>query len=129
MRSGDFGWIITGVLLNAVAQLLLKAGAVSVPPLGVGQSWGSAARAAAGLAAHPAIVGGIAAYAVSVVVWIVALSRVEVSIAYPMLSIGYVINAWLAWWLFDEAVSPQRWLGIGVIVLGVALVARSGSGT
>lgn len=129
MRTADFGWILTGVVLNAVAQLLLKAGAASVPPLGVGQSWGSAARTAVGLAAHPAIVGGMAAYAVSVVVWIVALSRVEVSVAYPMLSIGYVLNALLAWWLFGEAVTPQRWLGIGVIVIGVALVARSGSGS
>ena len=61
------------------------------------------------------------------VVWIVALSRVEVSIAYPMLSIGYVVNALLAWWLFGEDVNAQRWLGIGVIVVGVVLVARSGS--
>ena len=127
MKTGDFGWVLTGVLLNAGAQLLLKAGASSVSPLGIGQSLGSAARAAAVLAVHPAILGGVAAYAVSVVVWIVALSRVEVSVAYPMLSIGYVINALLAWWLFDEAVSLQRWLGIGVIVIGVALVARSGS--
>ena len=61
------------------------------------------------------------------VVWIVALSRVEVSIAYPMLSIGYVVNAVLAWWLFGEEVNAQRWLGIGVIIIGVVLVARSGS--
>jgi drug/metabolite transporter (DMT)-like permease len=60
-------------------------------------------------------------------VWIVALSRVEVSMAYPMLSIGHVVNALLAWWLFGEDVGVQRWLGIGVIVLGVVLVARSGS--
>ena len=64
---------------------------------------------------------------VSVVVWIVALSRVEVSIAYPMLSLGYVANALLAMWLFGEAVSLQRWVGIAVILVGVALVARSGA--
>jgi drug/metabolite transporter (DMT)-like permease len=128
MRAGDFGWVFCGVLLNAGAQLLLKAGASSVPPLGVGQSLSSATRAAAVLAVHPAIWAGVAAYIVSVIVWIVALSRVQVSVAYPMLSIGYVVNALLAWWLFDEAVSAQRWLGIGVILIGVALVARSGSG-
>jgi multidrug transporter EmrE-like cation transporter len=60
-----------------------------------------------------------------VVVWILALSRVEVSIAYPMLSIGYVINAALAWWLFGEAVGMQRLAGIGVIIIGVIIVARS----
>ena len=61
----------------------------------------------------------------SVVIWIVALSRVEVSIAYPMLSIGYVVNALLAWWLFGEDVNAQRWLGIGVIILGVIIISRA----
>jgi multidrug transporter EmrE-like cation transporter len=62
---------------------------------------------------------------VSVVVWIMALSRVEVSIAYPMLSIGYVVNALAAWYLFGEAVTLTRLAGIGVIIIGVYLVARS----
>jgi multidrug transporter EmrE-like cation transporter len=62
---------------------------------------------------------------VSVVVWIMALSRVEVSIAYPMLSIGYIVNALLAWWLFGEAVGVQRLVGIGIIIVGVIIIARS----
>ena len=62
---------------------------------------------------------------VSVVVWIMALSRVQVSIAYPMLSIGYVVNAVAAWFLFGEALTVQRLVGIGFIVIGVFLVARS----
>jgi 4-amino-4-deoxy-L-arabinose transferase-like glycosyltransferase len=57
--------------------------------------------------------GGLACYVVSVVVWIVAL-RASLSIAYPMLSIGYVVNVALAWWLFGEPVNAQRWIGIGV---------------
>ena len=61
--------------------------------------------------------------------WIVALSRVEVSVAYPLLSVGYVVNALMAMWLFGEVVTAQRWIGIGVILLGVTLVARSGSAT
>ncbi len=84
-------------------------------------------RTATGLAFQPGILGGLACYAISVVVWIVALSRVEVSIAYPMLSIGYVVNAALAWWLFGEQLNAQRWLGIAVIIVGVVLVGRSGS--
>jgi multidrug transporter EmrE-like cation transporter len=60
-----------------------------------------------------------------VVVWIMALSRVEVSLAYPMLSIGYVVNAVAAWYLFGEALTAQRMIGIGTIIVGVFLVARS----
>lgn len=127
MKALDFFWVLGGVLLNAAAQLLLKAGANSsgeiVLSAGAPALWRTALR----LAQHPGILGGLACYAVSVVVWIVALSRVDVSIAYPMLSIGYVVNAALAWWLFGEAVNAQRWLGIGVIVTGVLLVANSGS--
>ena len=77
------------------------------------------------VASNPFIVSGLGCYVVSVVVWIMALSRVEVSLAYPMLSIGYVVNAIAAWYLFGEALSAQRMIGIGTIVVGVFLVARS----
>ena len=126
MKALDFIWVLSGVLLNAVAQLLLKAGASSAGEISMSAGAPALLRTAFGLAQHPAILGGLACYAISVVVWIVALSRVEVSIAYPMLSIGYIVNALLAWWLFGEDVNLQRWLGIGVIIVGVILVARSG---
>jgi drug/metabolite transporter (DMT)-like permease len=125
MRLPDLIIILTGVLLNAAAQLLLKAGASAVGPLG---GLGDLRTAFPTLAMHPGVLGGLACYVISVVVWIVALSRVDVSIAYPMLSIGYVVNALLAMWLFGETVSVQRWIGIGVILIGVTLVARSGGG-
>jgi multidrug transporter EmrE-like cation transporter len=62
---------------------------------------------------------------VSVVVWILALSRVPVSVAYPMLSVGYIVNAVAAWMLFGESLGVQKLVGIGFIVVGVFLVARS----
>ncbi len=123
MTAVSFTLVLIGVLLNAAAQLLLKAGTNAV-----GTFEFSAANAlpmGLRLALEPHIVGGIACYVVSVVVWIMALSRVEVSIAYPMLSVGYVVNAVAAWYLFGEAVTPMRLLGIAVIILGVFIVARS----
>ena len=77
------------------------------------------------LASQWPIIGGLACYVLSVVVWILGLSRVDVSIAYPMLSLGYVLNAFAAWWLFGEVVSLQRVVGIGIILIGVYVVARS----
>lgn len=119
----NWALIFTGVFLNALAQLLLKAGTNAVGqfhftteniiPIG----WK--------LATQPAILGGMTCYAVSLVVWIMALSRVEVSVAYPMLSVGYVLNAIAAWYFFGEAVNMTRLLGIGVIIIGVYIVARS----
>ena len=123
MNAVSFSLVLAGVLLNAAAQLFLKAGtnavghfefhADNIVPVGLK------------LAFQPFIMGGMACYAVSLVLWIMALSRVPVSIAYPLLSVGYVVNAIAAHYLFGEAVTATRWLGIGFIVIGVWLVAKS----
>ena len=123
MNTVSFSLILAGVLLNAAAQLLLKAGTNAVGPFEFAAA--NAVPVGLKLAFEPHILGGIGCYVASVVVWILALSRVEVSIAYPMLSIGYVVNAVAAHYLFGEAVSPLRLAGIGVIILGVFIVARS----
>jgi multidrug transporter EmrE-like cation transporter len=112
MSLVNFAFILTGVLLNAGAQLLLKAG-TNARPLGLA------------LAIEPHILAGLACYVVSVVVWVIALSKVPVSIAYPMLSIGYVVNAIAAYYLLGESVTPMRLVGIGIIIVGVFIVARS----
>jgi multidrug transporter EmrE-like cation transporter len=57
--------------------------------------------------------------------WIAALSKVPVSVAYPMLSIGYVVNAIAAYYLLNEDLGPQKLVGIGIIIIGVFIVARS----
>ena len=123
MNAVSFALVLFGVLLNAAAQLLLKAGTNSIGHF----EFSSANLVPIGwkVATQPYILGGLMCYAISVVVWIMALSRVEVSIAYPMLSIGYVVNAIAAYVLFGEAVGIQRLVGIGIIVIGVYVVARS----
>ena len=123
MQAAAFAFLLAGVLLNAAAQLLLKAGTnrlgvVTLAP-------GTLAATIGRIAGEGHVIAGIALYGLSVLVWIAGLSRVPVSVAYPMLSLGYVVNALAAQYLFGEAVSMQRWLGIGFIVLGVWLVARS----
>ncbi len=123
MNATSFSLLMTGVMLNAGAQLLLKAGTNAV---GVFEfSRDNIVPIGWKLATEPHIVGGLACYVISVVVWVMALSRVEVSIAYPLLSVGYVVNALAAWYLFGEALTPMRLIGIGVIIIGVCLVTRS----
>lgn len=123
MTSLSFALILTGVLLNAAAQLLLKAGTNAVGHFEFHLD--NALPVGWRLATEPHIMSGMACYAVSLVVWIMALSRVPVSIAYPMLSIGYVVNALVAYLWLGEDVNSLRMLGIGVIVIGVFIVARS----
>ncbi len=122
MTWSAFGFLMTGVLMNAGAQLLLKAGTNSLGVLTLTRhGW---AETLARMATQPHFVAGVAIYAASLVVWLIGLSRVPVSVAYPMLSLGYVVNAIAAHYLFGESVTLLRWLGIGFIVLGVWLVAR-----
>jgi len=111
------------VLLNAIAQLALKA---SVSDTGIiNLDMQSLLSSAGSLATNLWLWLGLTCYAISVVVWILALSRVDVSIAYPMLSIGYIVNAVAASQLFNEPMGPGKVIGIGIIMLGVYVLARS----
>jgi multidrug transporter EmrE-like cation transporter len=124
MNLSTFAFIISGVLLNAVAQVLLKAGTNALGGaihLTVSNAFETFIRVASQLP----ILAGLACYALSLVVWIMGLSRTDVTIAYPMLSLGYVVAAVGAWMFLGETIPPQRMLGIAVILAGVVLLARS----
>ena len=123
MKLADFSVLLCGVLLNAFAQLWLKAATRISGPLVASDS--SVVDRAVKLLMVPSLWYALTAYGFSVLVWIVGLSRVPVSQAYPLLSLGYVLNIGLAWWLFGEVPNVQRVAGVAVIIAGVVLVARS----
>lgn len=115
--------IMAGVLLNATAQLALKQGMRQIghfdfsPSTLLAMSWR--------IGINPYVLVGLACYVLSVCVWLLVLSRVEVSFAYPMISIGYIVTAVAAYAFFGEAVTPTRIAGIAVIIFGVYLVSRT----
>ncbi len=112
MSALSLAYILLAVVLGTIAQIFLKAG-TNATPVGLG------------LALEPRILAGIACYVVGLVAWILALAKTPVSIAYPMVSLGFALNAALAWWLLGEAVTPMRMAGIGIIIVGVVLLVRS----
>jgi drug/metabolite transporter (DMT)-like permease len=123
MNITTFGFIFTGVCLNEIAQLLLKAGTNAVGAIHLTlDNWFATGLK---LATQLPILGGLTCYVLSVVVWIIGLSRVDVTIAYPLLSLGYILNALGAWYFLGEVISLQRMVAIGIILVGVALIARS----
>ncbi|AMP09697.1 small Multidrug Resistance family protein [Collimonas arenae] len=123
MNITTFAFILAGVCLNAVAQLLLKAGTNAIGVIHLTpQNWFATGIK---LATQLPILGGLTCYVISVGVWIIGLSRVDVTIAYPMLSMGYIISAVGAWYFLGEAISAQRLLAIGIIIVGVVLLTRS----
>lgn len=74
---------------------------------------------------NPYIIAGFFIYGTSAYLWLVVLSRVDLSLAYPMISLGYVLVALMSLILFKENVSLMRWAGIFVICLGVFLISRA----
>jgi len=123
MTATAFAFLMAGVVLNATAQLLLKAGTNALGVITFTRD--NFGEVAWRMATQQWFIAGAGCYALSLVVWIVGLSRVPVSVAYPLLSVGYVLNALAAHYLFGEALTLSRWMGIGLIVAGVFLVARS----
>jgi multidrug transporter EmrE-like cation transporter len=115
--------VLVGVLLNAIAQLCLKAATQATGPIAL-----SANEISFGLtrvAMVPWFWIGLACYAVSVLIWILALSRVPVTIAYPMLSLGYVVNAVAARLWLGESLGTVKIVAIGIIITGVFLLTQS----
>jgi drug/metabolite transporter (DMT)-like permease len=115
--------ILTSVSLNAAAQVLMRTGMLKV---------GNITGAVSALfKALPSMIGNgflwlsLFCYGVSIIMWMVVLSGVEVSFAYPFLSIGYILSAVVGYFLLGESVTPVRIAGIAVICIGVILIARS----
>jgi len=123
MTLSTFMLILAGVMLNAAAQLLLKAGVNPLGPITV--EFATIVPTVFRVLTQWPIIAGLGCYVLSVGVWIVGLSRVDVSLAYPMLSLGYVVNAAAAWWLFGEVLGPMRLAGMLLILAGVFVMAQS----
>ena len=123
MNLISFGLIFTGVMLNAAAQILMKAGTNSIGYFEF--SMANIVPIGWKLATEWHIVVALICYALSVIIWILALSRVPVSIAFPLLSMAYIVTAVAAWYLLGEALSLNKMVGIVVIILGVIIISRA----
>ena len=115
--------IVISVLLNASAQLLLKKGMMSYSDITFSLNdinfW------LPSLLKNYFLYIGFLCYGVSILIWMYILSRVEVSFAYPFLSIGYIITAIFGHLVFNEQLSFTRISGILIICLGVILISKS----
>ncbi|HZW83627.1 MAG TPA: hypothetical protein VFF14_09470 [Candidatus Deferrimicrobium sp.] len=114
--------IIISVLLGAVGQVLLKLGIKNVQPelslLGL-------LKLVVQVFTTPALLLGVACFGSSFLLWLVILSREELSYAYPMVSLGYLVVVIASFYLFKENVTLLRFAGLLMICLGVSVVARS----
>ena len=116
--------VLMPVLISVVGQLLLKKGMSMVGQFDFAD-FGNIIPQFYRAFTNPWVFAGFVFYFVSSLFWIIVLSRVELSVAYPMLSLGYVFVLVASFFLFNEQISAVRWLGVLVIMLGVTLISRS----
>jgi drug/metabolite transporter (DMT)-like permease len=115
--------ILVDVILNVTGQLSLKYGMVKIGNFSLSLSTLPPIFLKAATNLH--VLLGLLCYGLGFMVWLIVLSKSEVSYAYPMISLGYVFTAILARAIFGEAVGATRLAGICVTCLGVFLIARS----
>ena len=115
--------ILSGVLLNAFAQLLLKKGMLSIGYFEM--QFVNFFPMIKKVAVNSYILLGLSSYVISVVIWLLVLARVEVSYAYPFLSVGYVVVTLMGYFIFQESLSWIRVIGTSIIIVGVILLSRS----
>lgn len=112
--------IIISILLGAFAQIVMKLGSSQAVSDGL-----SICAQLLRYFTNLPILMGFLLYTLSAVLWIFAISRVQLSVAYPMVALSYVLVVFLSYLFFHEPVSALRILGLGVIVIGVVIIANS----
>jgi drug/metabolite transporter (DMT)-like permease len=116
--------LLVSVGFATAGQVTLKAAMDAIGRIGTaevsdaGQTLGKAVR-------EPLLWGGLVLFGISALFWLVVLSRVDLSIAYPFVGLSYVLVVGLARLLFHENVPPLRWVGVLVIALGITLIGFS----
>lgn len=116
--------ILGTVVLSAAAQFLLKLGMSSTP---IQQTLvdGLGADLVRAVASNAYVVGGLVAYGLSAAAWLLVLAKVDLSVAYPFVGLGFALTAMLGALVFHEPVGAIRIAGILLVGAGVYLIAKS----
>lgn len=115
--------IFVAMLLGAAGQLALKIGmnrVGAVDSVNLARFW----EAFIPIFSQPLVWVGLALYGISSLVWLIVLSRLDLSYAYPLLASMYIVLPLLSMVFLKESIPPLRWLGMLVVIAGVILVSR-----
>jgi drug/metabolite transporter (DMT)-like permease len=115
-------YILLSVLASAVGQLLLKKGMNSMGEITL--SFSHLPSIIWQMATNLNVFIGLAIYLAGTIFWLAALSRVDLSFAYPFAGINYIVMLVASWLMFDEKITIGRVIGSFVIAIGVILVSR-----
>ncbi|KAF0135058.1 MAG: hypothetical protein FD145_196 [Candidatus Saganbacteria bacterium] len=117
----DYLILVVSVSLAVVGQLLMKQGMNQFGTFPISQIITKIIP----MFLNPWVFSGLVAFAFSSIFWLAVLSRLQLSLAYPMVSIAYVVVTFASIIFFKEQVALIRWVGVLVICFGVVLISRS----
>ena len=115
-----YGFVLVTIIFTVVGQLLIKWQAMQAGSLPV--SWSARATFLMDLLLNPWIILGLFSAVVAACAWMLAMTRLPISIAYPMMSLTYPLVIVISWRLLGETLSPWRGVGVGLILVGIALL-------
>jgi len=117
-------FILFTVMTNAAAQIMLKFGMISLGPLNFTAD--TLVQRIFQIVFNPWVFGGLTVFVISMASHLYVLSKVDLSFAYPFLSLAYVAVALFAWAVFKEDLGTLKIAGIAFICIGTVLIAQSG---
>ena len=117
-------FIFIPVTAAAVGQMILKIGMNQV---GAVQINSGIMQSFVKMFTNPYVIGGLGFFGLNAFLWLIVLSREKLSFAYPMVAFAYVVTILLSKYVLHEEVPLLRWAGLGVIILGILLIAKSSS--
>jgi multidrug transporter EmrE-like cation transporter len=123
-RFVSLGLLLVSVSFAVVGQLTLKAAMDSVGRIGRADL-GSLGQTVLKAAKEPKLWVGLFLFGISAVFWLVVLSRVRLSVAYPLVGISYIIIVALARFMLHEHVPTLRWVGVSIIAIGIVVIGLS----
>jgi len=123
----SLGYILMSGVFGVAGQLILKRAIVGMGPLSLQPD--TLLSVALSLVLNPLVILGLAVYACGTFLWLIALSRVDLSYAYPFASLNYVLILLASWFILGEQPSPLRVVGVVVICFGVYAISRTPSKT
>lgn len=107
---------IINVLLLVIGQTMWKIGAEKIEISGF--------KTIINVILSPWIIGGGVLYVIATAIWLYLLSKLPLSLIYPLQSVAYIIALFVALLVFKEVIPITRWVGVAVILFGVYLVAK-----
>jgi drug/metabolite transporter (DMT)-like permease len=114
----EFALLLMSVLISVAGQFFLKIGALKLGKVDAG----NAVNLIFNMITIPELLLGLTCYGIGAIAYILLLTRINLSIAAPAVSVGYIFSVLLGYFVLKESINLTRAFGLGFIVIGVILV-------